>query len=226
MLRDEPLLLFPAMVLAALALAWAWRKWIGQGPLEALVATPAAAVRRGVIRLMPKPDVASRRSRRGAQFLTPVACACVLALTFWAGAALAGPAVTDGAGSSAAALTEPPEEEEPEGPPEQAPPAPPSGTTSAPTPAPGDKPGRYCELSEQLSTLRDAYPDSPASVVENGAAQLSELSQAAPAEIRDSVTAIIDDLRAEAGVPGVTAPDEARLSHAEAAADTYEEQNC
>lgn len=239
-LRDQPLPLFAAMVVAALTLAWAWRKWIGQGPLEALVAKPAAAVRQGVTRMMPKrrPDAARRRPSRGAQFFVPVACAGVLAMTFWAGAALAGPAVTDVADSPVSDasvsdaivsdLAEPPEDEEPDSAAgQEAPvPAPPSGPTNAPSPAPVDQPARYCELSEQLSTLRDTYPDSSTSVAENGAAQLSELPQAAPEEIRDAVTAVVDDLRAEAGVPGATPPDEAGLSQAEAAVDAYEEQNC
>jgi uncharacterized membrane protein len=229
-LRDEPLLLFPAMLLAALALAWAWRKWLGQGPLEALVTRSAAAARRCVTRLMPKPrpDAARRRPRRGVQFLAPVACAGVLALTFWAGAALAGPAVTGVTDSSASDLAGPSEDDEPGGAAEQQTPpvpAPAPGPTEAPL-APVDQAARYCELSDQLSTLRDTYPDSPTAVAENGAAQLSEMPQAAPAEIRDAVTAVVDDLRAEAGVPGAIPPDEADLTQAEAAVDAYEEQNC
>jgi hypothetical protein len=35
-------------------------------------------------------------------------------------------------------------------------------------------------------------------VVERAAAQLDEMPQVAPAQIRDAVTAIVDDLRAEA----------------------------
>ena len=63
-------------------------------------------------------------------------------------------------------------------------------------------------------------------IVEKAASQLTEMPQAAPAQIRDAVTVVLDDLRAEAGVPGATAPDEATLTQAEATVEAFEEQSC
>jgi uncharacterized membrane protein len=224
-LRDEPALLLAAMVVGALAIASVWRRWFGQGPLEALVGKSAAAARRGVTRLVPEPRPGGTRGRArgGAQFLGTVACAAVLALTFWAGAGLAGPAVgavtadSETTASDRAGASED-QDQDPDTAAEQ--PAP------APAPPPTTAPSLYCELSDQVSTLLETYPDQPAAVAENGAGQLNAMPQAAPAEIRDAVTTVVDDLRAEADIPGAAPPDEGELSRAEAIVDAYEDQNC
>jgi hypothetical protein len=52
------------------------------------------------------------------------------------------------------------------------------------------------------------------------------LPQIAPAEIRDAVTVIIDDYRAEADVPGVNEPDEAAYERADATIQAFENRTC
>ena len=253
-LDDLPGLLFLAMVVGALALAWAWRKWFGQGPLEALVATSTTTARRAVERLMPKlrPEPMGRHrsnpelsksgrvlgttARGGAQFLVPVACAVVLALSFWAGAQLAatpGEATTQVGDASVSDLSDASQDEASDVPAEAAPPppAPPAGraeaqTAPATSPAPVADIVRYCELSDQLYALYDLHPEQPDVVVEKAVSQLSEMPLAAPAEIRDPVNTILDGLRADAGVPGVTAPDEATLTRAETTVEAFEDENC
>jgi uncharacterized membrane protein len=259
---DQPALTFLAMVVGALVLAWAWRRLIGQGPLEALVAKAATAARRGVARLMPTqprpgrtgqhrvdPEMPTtemptkgrglRTTRRGAaQVLVPIACAGVLALTFWAGAQLAAPQgggttdVTDAAVSDAAedevTEDEVTDDEAPDlatAPPPPSP-APLAAPADTPPPLTGADPARYCDLADQLYALYDAHPDEPRVIVEKAASQLNEMPQVAPAQIRDAVTVVLDDLRAEAGVPGATAPAEANLTQAEATVEAFEEQNC
>jgi hypothetical protein len=259
---DQPALTFLAMVVGALGLAWAWRWLVGQGPLEALVAKSANAARRGAARLMPprpgqtglhRADPKTTATRGAAQLVAPVACAGLLALSFWAGAQLTaaqGAATTDVADTSVSDLAdatgatedeatedEATEDEAAEGEAPDLPkalpppsPAPPAAPADAPPPpaatAPDADPARYCGLADQLYTLYDAHPDQPGVIVEKAGMLLTEMPQAAPAEIRDAVNVVVDDLRAEAGVPGVTAPDEATLTQAEANVDAFEEQSC
>jgi hypothetical protein len=47
-LDDEPALLYLVLVVAAPAFAWAWRRWVGRGPLERAVGAASAATRRRV----------------------------------------------------------------------------------------------------------------------------------------------------------------------------------
>lgn len=47
-LDDEPALLYLVLVVAALTFAWAWRRWVGRGPLERAVGAAAGAARRSV----------------------------------------------------------------------------------------------------------------------------------------------------------------------------------
>jgi hypothetical protein len=183
-----------------------------------------------------------------------MACAGVLALSFLAGAQLTAPqgaATTEFADTSASDLddttgateaTEATEDEatadeatEVEAPdPPAAPPLPSPASPAAPADAPppptgaepNADPARYCALSDQLYALYDAHPDQPRVIVEKAATQLTEMPQAAPAQIRDAVTVVLDDLRAEAGVPGAIAPAEATLTQAEATVDAFEEQSC
>jgi uncharacterized membrane protein len=231
--EDGPGLLFLSMVVGALVLAWAWRRLFGQGPLEALVAKSANAARRGVARLMPpRPGRAglhraapkTTAARGGAQLLVPVACAGVLALSFWAGAQLSaakGAAPTDVDEASVSDVSDATEDSATEDE------APDVGTgPPPPSPAPTADPARYCQLSDQLYTLYDLHPGRPGVAVEQAVSLLTEMPRAAPAQIREAVTVVVDDLRADAGVPGATAPDEATLTRAEDSVDAFEEKNC
>jgi hypothetical protein len=173
-------------------------------------------------------------ARGGAQLLVPLACAGVLALSFGAGAQLAAAQGTAPAGVDEASVSDvsdatAAEAETPDvgtGPPPS--PAPPAGGADAlpPPPAPTADPARYCQLSDQLDTLYNLHPDQPGVAVEQAAALLTEMAQAAPAQIRDAITVVVDDLRADAGVPGATAPGEAILTRAEESVDAFDEQNC
>jgi uncharacterized membrane protein len=255
--NEQPTLTFVFMVVGALVLASVWRYRFGQGPLEVLVAKSAGAARRGVARLVPpsrrsgspgaNPKTAAARGR--AQLLVPVACAGVLALTFWAGAQLAvaqGTASTDVAGASASDLAdagaddataddategeaagdEAPDPATTPSPPSPAAPGAPADAQPPSVAAPVADAVRYCGLADQLSALRDAHPDQPAVVVEKAALLLIEMPQAAPVSIRDAVNLVVDDLRAEAGVPGASPPDDDALAQAEATVDAFDEQNC
>jgi uncharacterized membrane protein len=116
-----PTLTFLSMVIGALVVGSAWRYLFGQGPLEAVVAKSAAAARRGVARLMPqprpgrtRPDRANPVTSRGKQLIAPLACAGVLALTFWAGTQLGatqGSATTDVADTPVSDLSDATEDE-------------------------------------------------------------------------------------------------------------------
>jgi hypothetical protein len=198
---------------------------------------------------MPTTGRGRRTTTRGAaQLLAPMVCAGLLALSFWAGAQLTaaqGAATTDVADASVADLADASDAAEDEatgaeaaegGSPDLATappppsPAPPAAPADAPLPpaatAPDANPARYCELADQLYALYDAHPNQPRVIVDKAAMLLSEMPQAAPAQISDAVTVVLDDLHAEAGVPGATAPDEAALARAEASVDGFEEQNC
>ncbi|TQM43833.1 putative membrane protein YeiB [Pseudonocardia cypriaca] len=224
-LGDDPVLLFLAMVVGALALAAAWRSRFKQGPLEALVADSATAVRRMAAR-----DAASgAASRTTAKILRSVVCVAVLALTCWAGAAYATPLDDESADIAGSAASEDdakgPDEPDTQTPPLVSAPEPAQEPASPPAVEPAASADRYCELADQLYTLDDAHPDQPELVAEKGASALSELPQAAPAQIRDAVTTLVADYRA-AGVPGVTAPNGSTLSQAEATVDAFEDENC
>jgi hypothetical protein len=240
-LEDGPGLLFLSMVVGALVLAYVWRHLFGRGPLEALVARSASAARRGVARLMPtRPSRAglhraapkATTARGGAQFLVPLACAGVLALSFWAGAQLTaaqGTATTDVDEASVSDASDATEDDATEDSATEAE-TPDVGTAPPPAqpgpPAPTADPARYCQLSDQVDTIYDLHPDQPRVATEQAAALLTEMPQVAPAQIQDAVTVVVDDLRADAGVPGVAAPDEATLTRAAESVDAFEEQNC
>ena len=101
-------------------------------------------------------------------------------------------------------------------------------SAAAPAPAPAPAPAdvrRYCQLADELDNFEDAHPD-PKVLVQEAATQLAELPQAAPPDIRDAVKTYVDSIRADAGVPGVDAPDDATLTQAEATKDTFENVNC
>jgi uncharacterized membrane protein len=225
-LGDDPVLLFLAMVVGALALAAAWKSRFRQGPLEALVADSATAVRQMVAR-----DAASGPASRGrVKILGSVVCVAVLAVTCWAGAAYATPLDDESADIAGTAASEDDadhsDESDSETPPLVQAPEPAQEPPSPPAVGPAASADRYCDLADQLYALDEAHPDQPDLVAEKGASALSELPQAAPAEIRDAVTTVVDDYRATAGAPGVIAPDDSTLSRAEAAVDAFEDENC
>ncbi len=238
--NDQPALTFLLMVVGALVFATAWRFLFGQGPVEALVAKSSTAARRGVARLASQPSRLTelhhahpKTTRKGAQLLAPMVCAGLLALSFWAGAQLAtarAAADTDVVDASVSDLADATGDEAPDlaitPPPSPAPPAAAADAPSPPAGAADADPARYCQLADQLNALYDANPDQPGMIVENAALLLVEMPQAAPPQIRGAVTAVVDDLRAEAGVPGAIAPDEASLTRAEADVDAFDEQTC
>jgi uncharacterized membrane protein YeiB len=95
-LRDQPGALYLLMVLGAMAFAVVWRRWIGQGPLERIVAAAAGATRRHLAaRLGRRSAISSadgraasarhRTARGAAQFLIPLACTGLLLLAFVGG---------------------------------------------------------------------------------------------------------------------------------------------
>ncbi|WP_433285900.1 heparan-alpha-glucosaminide N-acetyltransferase domain-containing protein [Pseudonocardia sp. CA-142604] len=90
-LRDQPAALYLVMVLGAMAFAVVWRRWIGQGPLERIVAAAAGATRRHLAARLGRRGAirgtsARRRTARGAaQFLVPLACAGLLLLALVGG---------------------------------------------------------------------------------------------------------------------------------------------
>ncbi|HWJ53709.1 MAG TPA: heparan-alpha-glucosaminide N-acetyltransferase domain-containing protein, partial [Propionibacteriaceae bacterium] len=203
LLSDDPLALFVVSTAAALAFAVVWRRLVGQGPLERFVAVAAGWARRTTTRLLEEPTsptgVADGRTqpvlrnavRGSGRLLRPLAIAAVLALAFWVGARV----VSDVSAAEAPGVVAGPA---------PALPAPSAGSAGAPpalAAAPVPDVDRYCELSEQLYALDDAHPDQPGVVVQKAATQLNEMPQVAPAEIRDAVTTVVNDYRAEAGAP-------------------------
>jgi hypothetical protein len=72
--------------------------------------------------------------------------------------------------------------------------------------APAANVQRYCELSDQLNALDVTYAGQPDVIAQQAAALLVELPQVAPPEIRDAVVVVVDDFRAEAGLPGAVEP--------------------
>jgi hypothetical protein len=246
-LEDQPGVLFLAMVVGALVFAVLWRRWVGQGPLERIVAQAAGAVRRRVAAVRSAAaapatvDERQRRARgqrtapRAAHLLVPVACAAALVLALVAGASV------DTEQEDQVSI----EEDEPvpsvvAGPAPDGPPAAPAdagalsgaGPDAVGSPEPAietvDAPDarRYCELSEQIGDLEDQFDDDPRALVGAAGPQLTEMTRSAPVEIRAAVAVAVEDLRAEAGEAGVEAPDEDALDQAETDIDTYEEEQC
>ncbi|GAA1214795.1 heparan-alpha-glucosaminide N-acetyltransferase domain-containing protein [Pseudonocardia alaniniphila] len=90
-LRGRPAALYLLMVLGAMAFAMVWRRWIGQGPLERIVAAAAGATRRHLAaRLGRRGAIRGSSARRptvrgAAQFLVPLACAGLLLLALVGG---------------------------------------------------------------------------------------------------------------------------------------------
>ena len=55
---------------------------------------------------------------------------------------------------------------------------------------------------------------------------MAELPHIAPAVIRDAVTVVVDDCRAEADVHRANEPDETTYARAEATIEAFENRNC
>ncbi len=233
-LGDRPLLLFVLMVAGVLAYALLWRRWIGQGPLERVVATVAGLARRATGRLLAdRPSGALMDGQPGpirpnvlrgaAQLLRPLVVAGALALAFWGGAYVAAAEDVDDTVSTveessvAADLPASPDPDlSPVG--VGAPPAPSGGVI-------GDV-ERYCTLSSQIDDLDTLYPDQPETILRQATPQLDEIGWAAPAQIRPAVLLAVADIRAEGGAPAVTAPDAVALVRAEMSIDAFEEARC
>jgi hypothetical protein len=238
--EDEPLLLFLSMTVGALVLAWVWRWRVGQGPLEALVSEAATSARQAVAtRLKAAPSCGSTLSgsretglstpeRLVIRVLALVTCAGVLAFALWGGAGSTTAGMENPADVGEEAVSEGPEAVAPDRAdvanpqalaqtPASSPPTD-SAEVSAPVRAPAQPVAdiqRYCELSDQVDAADEAE-----------ASQLSELPKVAPAEIRDAVTVVVDDLRAEADLPGAISPDENTLARAEATVEDFEARYC
>jgi uncharacterized membrane protein YeiB len=237
-LADRPGSLLLVMVVSALVFAVLWRRWIGQGPLERIVAVISGAGRRVVDRLTHDSTTVTTDGRRGArgqrptarasQFLLPIGCALALVLAFAAGTRygpdLPGLVVAEDEPGAAA----------PAGPPG---PATDEGVSSEPGPDEGRPPARppeaagarnldrYCRLSEQVGDLEDRFPECPRAFVEAAEPQLADMARVAPAAIQDAVAVSVDDIRADAREPGKPS-DPADLEQAEGAIDAFEEQYC
>jgi hypothetical protein len=244
-LADRPGVLFLVMLVAALVVAVAWRRWVGQGPLERLVALAAGAVRRCVAQRPARgstpptggpstggePRAAGPRpAPRLSHVLVPVACAAILVL-----AVVAGTRVGPGPERAVSDEEDGPQPSVVAG---GAPAAPDTGTLAGPVPDAGGSSdpavealgaadlGLYCQLSEQVGELEDQFDEDPRALVAAAGPQLTDMTHRAPAEIRDAVGVYVADLRAEAGEPGVPAPDETVLDQSETAIETFEEQHC
>ncbi|OLT13705.1 hypothetical protein BJF78_21265 [Pseudonocardia sp. CNS-139] len=206
-LREQPGLLLVLMIVGAAGFAVLWRRRLGQGPLERVVAAASGATRRRLAdRLARRPATGARRATaaRAVQVLVPLACASALVLGYWAGTRLG-----------------PDREEEP----------PASDAAARPGPEPvenGGAPdlGRYCQLSEQVAEVEEQHPDDPKAVVGKADVQLTDMPRVAPVEIRPAVTVLVTDIRAEAGEPTAGDQDDAALQQAEATVDSFEDLNC
>ncbi|OZM79352.1 heparan-alpha-glucosaminide N-acetyltransferase domain-containing protein [Pseudonocardia sp. MH-G8] len=211
-LEDEPVVLFGLMVVGAGAFAVVWRRLLGQGPLERVVAILAGATRRRLAERLPRrpggPAADRGAAARVAQFVVPVACAAVVALAL---VLVARPAPEPQEVATAETLAAPPPD-----------PAP------AAVAEPGPEPDldRYCLLSEQVDAADDRHPDDPVAFVGEARGPLVDMPRVAPAEIRDAVAVSVADTLAEVGDTQAQAPDEGAVDQAEELIDAYEEANC
>jgi hypothetical protein len=112
----------------------------------------------------------------------------------------------------------------------------PGPAPAAPTPAPGDV-TRYCSLVAEVNNIgervfADMPEDAPPTevgrrqglLVEQAAAQLGEMQQVAPAQIRSDVAVFLTDLRAR--TTALQGPDPAAAQAAEERIRNFEAQNC
>ncbi len=243
---DQPALLFGAMLAGALALSVAWRRWIGQGPLEKLVSLPAGATRQAVSAHMarrpahvPQQQTASSTSggglRAAAGLVAVAVVVAALGIAVLTRMQQPGPAL-DGDPLTSQYETESPDEaDEPddaEAPDDaaSAAPAPAPGAPTSRTPALGGTAtadtARYCALSDRHASLMDTDAELTQTDLEMGAAMMEEMQRVAPAEILGPVTVLVDDSRAEAGAAGVATPDSAAVETAETTIDEFETRSC
>jgi hypothetical protein len=227
-LDDQRVTLYLLMVGGSLLFAVAWRRRLGQGPLERMVALPAGQARWAVATWLarlpagtsPAPGGRAGASRpstiaRASPFLVPVAIAGALALAIWGGTRLAADrarasASTTGAEPGSPAITAP-APTVPTGPGE------PAGTPDL---------GLYCRLSQQVDDLETRYPEDPEAVLNAARPQLIDLPRVAPVEIREAVTVVVAGIRADAGESDIPDPDEATLGQATTTVDAFEDENC
>jgi uncharacterized membrane protein len=136
-LSDQPMLLLLAMVLGALAVAVAWRRTVGRGPLETLVSVPATAARRAVGGRRRTPEEARPRPDRGRAMAVALAV-LLLGLGFVVALDPDGASGTSGLAEDVGTVTEADDEAEPPTvaplPPEDTVTPPPPGDTAAPLP--------------------------------------------------------------------------------------------
>ncbi|MBP2367269.1 heparan-alpha-glucosaminide N-acetyltransferase domain-containing protein [Pseudonocardia parietis] len=213
-LEDRPALLFATMLVGALALAVAWRRWIGQGPLEKLVSVPATAARSAVAARLPRTPAAhdlSARSRAGIRAAAGIAAVAVivaaLGLGVWTRTDTAGPTTGTGAAPVEGDVVDAPRSPAPAG------------------PAPGD-PVRYCVLSDRYDGLLDTEDEPTQAALEQAAATMDEMRRVAPAEIRGAVAVLADDARAEANATGGVTPDDSAVESAQTTVDTFDAGHC
>lgn len=238
---DQPALLFGAMIVGALALSVAWRRWIGQGPLEKLVSLPAGAARQAVSGHMARrqahvpQDQTAPSSGAGVRVAAGLVVVAILVGTL--GVAVLtriqqpGP-TSDGEPSTSQSEPDTPDEpdpaDEPDSPVE---PDSPADAASAPrgpsleAPAVADT-ARYCALSDQHTSLMDSDAEPTDAVLMTGAAMMEEMQRVAPAEIVGPVSVLVDESRAEAGAAGVPAPDSAAVERAQTTIDEFETRSC
>jgi hypothetical protein len=235
LLGDSSVALYLAMAVGGLAFAAAWRRWIGQGPLERVIAAAAGAARRRVAARSSTaatglPQVASASGReqgrpappprlrppavvRAAQFCATPALAVALVVVYWAGTPSPAPASSlsaEGADPAPPVVVVPELATQP-------------GRVGQPAAVPDV--GRYCQLSDQLGDVEDRYPDDPKALVDAAGVQLVDMPRVAPLQIRDAVTLSVEHLRADAGEPTPN-PDEAAVEQAEDTIDAFEDEHC
>lgn len=225
---DSSVALYLAMVVGGVAFAVVWRRWVGQGPLERVVAAAAGAARRQTAALLVsraapatgsgQGHAATPRYRRpivarAVQLSAPPALAGALVLVYWASTPIGMESASASAGREEPALS--------------APVMPgsiaPSETAEQVAGAPDI--GRYCQLSDQLGDLEDRYSDDPKALLRAAGTQLVDMPRVAPVEIRGAVVLAVDHIRADAGDPAAN-PDESAITGAETTIDTFEDKHC
>ena len=199
--QDSPLLLFVLMVTGAVVFSLLWVRGFGQGPLERLVTGAAGWARRATTQLLADRLPPLHTKAQARQVPSKVIRRTEQSMGPLAIAGVFTLVLWAGAGSvDPAAKSQ-----------EQA-------AIANLT--------RHCALSAQLDDLNTRYPDQPKTILDKAAPLLAEMTQVAPIEIREAVITGIAHIRAQGGVPSVSAPDAATLQTAETAIDAFEETNC
>ncbi|SFN62334.1 Uncharacterized membrane protein YeiB [Pseudonocardia ammonioxydans] len=215
-LSEYPVALFLVMLVGGLGGAAAWRRGIGQGPLEKAVSVAAGAARRAVATHTARASGATVPAGPGPFRGVPagpgplrgvVAPVAALLLVVALGLVVrsqagAGDPADDGGSPGVAAAT------------------------AAPAVPPATGTARFCELTDRYATLLESHPDDPRATLDEGAATVRELERSAPAELRGPVGTLVDELRAEAGTTGAVAPGPAAVESAETVVDEFVDDHC